>query len=99
MKSKGTQLIEINTWKAKASQFNHEDQSYQKKKLSKRWMIVDERRVQRDMYSAFLIMNVNEDLESFNMDKCNSRFEQFYQLHQIEVERLTGKKNLSSMAI
>ena len=51
------------------------------------------------MYSAFLIMNINDNLKSFNIDKCNERFENFYRLHNLEVERLKGKKNLSSIAI
>lgn len=56
-------------------------------------------KIQRDMYSAFLIMNINDDLKSFDIDKCNERFENFYRLHNLEVDRLTGKKNLSSIAI
>ena len=51
------------------------------------------------MYSAFLIMNVDNDLKGINQKKCNERFDSFLKLHDIEVERLTGKKNLSSIAI
>ena len=51
------------------------------------------------MYSAFLIMNVDNDLKGINQQKCNERFENFLTLHNIEVERLTGYKNLSSIAI
>ena len=51
------------------------------------------------MYSAFLIMNISDDLKSFDADKCNGRFENFYRLHNLEVDRLTGRKNLSSIAI
>lgn len=92
-------LIEINTYRARASQFNHFDETYNKKKLSQRWNDFDGLKVQRDMYSAFLIMNTDNDLETFDMDKCNNRFENFKRLHDIEVQRLTGKKNLSSIAI
>ena len=84
---------------AKASQFNHFEQSYKKKKLSQRWNDFNGVKVQRDMYSAFLIMNVNEDLRSFNIEKCNERFAKFYELHEEEVARLKGNKNLSSIAI
>ena len=56
-------------------------------------------KVQRDMYSAFLIMNVDNDLKGINQQKCNERFDSFLKLHDIEVERLTGYKNLSSIAI
>ena len=55
--------------------------------------------VQRDIYSAFLIMNISNDWKSFDIDKCNERFENFYRLHNLEVDRLKGHKNLSSIAI
>ena len=95
----GEKLIEINTFEAKASQFNHFDETYTKKSLSQRWNDFNGIRIQRDIYSAFLIMNISDDLKSFDIDKCNERFENFYRLHNIEVDRLTGKKNLSSIAI
>jgi len=92
-------LIEINTFEAKASQFNHFDGTYTKKTLSQRWNNFNGIKVQRNLYSAFLIMNISDDLKSFDVDKCNKRFESFYRLHNLEVDRLTGKKNLSSIAI
>lgn len=95
----GEELIEINTYEAKASQFNHFDGTYTKKSLSQRWNDFDGIKVQRDMYSAFLIMNINNDLKSFDINKCNKRFDNFYQLHNLEVNRLKGYKNLSSIAI
>lgn len=94
-----TMLFEINTYKAKASQFNHFNCTYNKKTLSQRWNDFDGIKIQRDMYSAFLIMNINDDLESFNTNKCNDRFDNFYHLHNVEVNRLKGNKNLSSIAI
>lgn len=95
----GEQLIEINTVEAKASQFNHFDGTYTKKTLAQRWNDFNGIKIQRDMYSAFLIMNINDDLKSFDIDKCNERFENFYRLHNLEVNRLKGKNNLSSIAI
>ena len=44
-------------------------------------------------------MNISNDLKSFDIDKCNKRFENFYRLHNLEVDRLKGRKNLSSIAI
>ena len=95
----GEELVEINTYESKASQFNHFDGTYTKKSLSQRWNDFDGINVQRDMYSAFLIMNISNDLKSFDIDKCNERFENFYRLHNLEVDRLKGHKNLSSIAI
>lgn len=95
----GEQLIKIDTSEAKASQFNHFDGTYTKKSLSQRWNNFDGVKIQRDLYSAFLIMNIADDLKSLDIDKCNDRFENFYRLHNLEVDRLTGKNNLSSIAI
>ena len=95
----GEKLTEISTSEAKASQFNHFDGTYTKKTLSQRWNDLNGIRIQRDMYSAFLIMNISDDLKSFDIDKCNGRFENFYRLHNLEVDRLTGRNNLSSIAI
>ena len=95
----GKRLIKIDTWSAKASQFNHFDGTYNKKKLSQRWNDFNGVRVQRDLYSAFLIMNTANDLKSFDINKCNERFKNFYNLHNLEVERLIGHKNLRSIAI
>ena len=95
----GRRLIKIDTWSAKASQFNHFDGTYNKKKLSQRWNDFNGIKVQRDLYSAFLIMNTADDLKSFDIDKCNERFNNFYRLHNLEVERLTGYKNLGSIGI
>ena len=92
-------LIKIDTWSAKASQFNHFDGTYNKKKLSQRWNNFNGVKVQRDLYSAFLIMNTADDLKSFDTNKCNERFDNFYRLHNLEVDRLTGHKNLSSIGI
>ena len=95
----GEELIEINTFEAKASQFNHFDGTYTKKSLSQRWNDFNGIKIQRDIYSAFLIMNISDDLKNFNINKCNERFNNFYRLHNLEVNRLTGKNNLSSIAI
>jgi len=93
------QLIKIDTWSVKASQYDHNEDNYKKKKLSDRWNILSGINVQRDMYSAFLIMNVNDDLKSIDKEKCKQRFERFITLHNVEVNRLRGSKNLSSIAI
>ena len=93
------ELIKINTWKAKASQYNHYTGEYKKKTLSQRWNKINGERVQRDLYSAYLIMNINEDLKTFNNEECERGFEKFLEMHNREIERLTGYKNLSCMGI
>lgn len=98
VKASGGLFIEINTYKVKASQYNHFNEECNKKKLSQRWNYFDGVKVQRDLYSAFLIKNV-EGLENINNKKCNEQFEDFLINHNKEIERLKKLKNLSSIGI
>ena len=98
----GLKLNKIDTFKCKASQYNHVDDEYNKKELNDRWN--ENVPIQRDLYSAFLIMNVNEKMDKIDRDKCNETYEQFKILHDIEIKRLknlkfNGVKLLSSMGI
>ena len=43
--------------------------------------------------------NLYASKTNFDIDKCNNRFDNFKKLHDLEVERLTGQRNLSSIAI
>ena len=99
VKNGGT-FTKINTYKAKASQYNHLNHEYNKKKLSQRWNhMPDGKKIQRDLYSAFLIMNVNPDLESFNDDLCNKTYPNFCINHDKEIARLKGIKTPSSTGV
>jgi hypothetical protein len=102
LKYEGLNINKINTYKVKASQYNHFTDKYSKKELKDRWN--KDINIQRDMYSAFLIMNVNDDLESVNREKCNETYCNFKILHDKEIERLkelksNGHKLISSMGI
>jgi hypothetical protein len=103
LKSKGGKYLEINTREVKASQYNHLNHEYNKKKLSQRWNYFEyngeEIKVQRDIYSAYLIKNVAEDLCSIHFEKCSEGFDKFLELHNNEVRRLQGMNKLSSMGI
>lgn len=83
----GNSLIKIHTHLAKASQYNHLNKTFMKKELSQRWNDFNGVQVQRDLYSAFLIMNINDDLQTYNEEKCISRFEEFLSKHHIEIKR------------
>lgn len=87
----GLKLNKIHTSKVKASQYNHMDQECTKKKLSQRWNDLRGINIHRDLYSAFLIMNVNEDLESINQQSCHQAFDHFIDLHNEELKRLHSK--------
>jgi hypothetical protein len=103
LKARGGLFIEINTREAKASQYNHLNHQYNKKKLSQRWNDFEYKgkqiKIQRDLYSAFLIQNTNDDLKSFNNELCNSKFDNFIIMHNREINRLSNNKNLSSMGV
>ena len=56
----GGSFQKVDTFSVKASQFNHLTETFTKKNLSKRWNTMpDGMKVQRDLYSAFLIQNVD----------------------------------------
>lgn len=86
----GEKLIKVNTKEVKASQYNHLNCKYNKKKLSQRWNDLNGIKIQRDLYSAFLIQHVNDDLCSINQEECKRDFEMFKILHDKEIERLNG---------
>ena len=84
----GKTLQKVDTALVKASQFNHFDETYTKKELSQRWNNLNGIMIQRDMYSSFLLMNMNEDLKTINVGRCHETFYNFLKLHDKEVERL-----------
>ncbi|MEC5425698.1 transposase [Virgibacillus sp. C22-A2] len=95
----GYTLFEVDTWTLKASQYNHVEDISTKKTLSKRWNVIDGKRVQRDMYSAYLLQHtVNE--KEYDKQALHEHYQDFLELHDKEVERLRlNKKNVSSMGI
>lgn len=98
LKYYGHSIEKIHTLKVKASQFNHMENNYLKKTLDVRWNEnIGEFRIQRDLYSAFLIKNTTEDLTSVDLDKCNASWNNFVELHDLEVKRVinSGSKLLS----
>jgi len=103
LKTKGGLYFEVNTREVKASQYNHLNREYNKKKLSQRWNYFEYNnekiKVQRDIYSAYLIKNVNDDLSSINNEQCTKDFDRFLELHNKEILRLQGLNNLNSMGI
>jgi hypothetical protein len=90
-------LIKVNTWTVKASQYNPFDNTYIKKPLSQRWQILSNgTKIQRDIFSAWLIKNVKDDLQKVDKQKCLDNFDKFYSLYQIEENRLNQCSELIS---
>ena len=59
------------------SQYNHVTDTYEKIPLSQREKEIGKRKVQRDLYSAFLIRNADLDFKHPDREKCEYEFEYF----------------------
>ena len=85
---RGRSIKKIDTYATKASQFNHLTGKYEKKQLSDRWNDIGGCCIQRDLYSAFLIGNTNETLNSVDVNLCNAQWNNFLELHNREIDHL-----------
>lgn len=93
-------LIKIDTYEVKASQYNHTNNTYTKKELTERWNMINNKLIQRDLYSAFLIMHVNKNKKVIDCKQCIADYEQFVKLHDVVIEELKQNiHNPSSMGI
>lgn len=88
----GGTLIEIDTAKVKASQYNHITGEYMSSNLKKRWKdLVSGIHVQRDLYSAFLLFNM-KDKETIDNELCEQTFDNFFDSHNRLIEVLCKQK-------
>lgn len=96
----GGEFHHVNTVKAKASQYDHSTGTYKKKKLSQRWhQLADGTKVQRDLYSAFLLQNTNATLDGFVQEQLNEKYANFKSMHDMEIERLKQCTTPSSTGV
>lgn len=97
----GLTIKKIDTAKVKASQFDHFTQNYVKKPLSKRWNHFEKGDVQRDLYSAFLIMNTKDNLQEVDVNRAKETWNHFFVLHEQEIKRIKhlNQKQLSSIGL
>lgn len=73
-------LIFIQPFILKAAGFNHHTGTYQNMPLRKSWRIVDGQRVDKKLYSAFLLGHVSEDLKHFDQEACRLDYAGFLEL-------------------
>lgn len=83
----------VDTWKFRASQYDHVSGTYEKPKLSERWKDIGGHAVQRDLYSAFLLMNA-KDPEHPDREMCLNAFPGFLKNHDACILRI--KNNTAS---
>lgn len=97
----GKELHRVNTKTFRASQYNHLTDDYVKKRLSKRYLYVNGEWIQRDLYSAFLLMNSKPNLESTDRSKCILTYDNFKNKHDklIKEYLASDKKYPSSFGL
>lgn len=97
LRYEGKELHKVNTRTFRASQYNHVTDGYAKKKLSRRHNVINGKWVQRDLYSAFLIMNSDDSLGHTDRKLCIETYETFLVNHDRCIDRLkTGSRELLS---
>lgn len=97
----GRALHKVNTRSFRASQYDHVTDDYVKKRLSERHAYIGGREVQRDLYSAFLLMNSSDSLQSADRQRCMDTFDKFLEDHDRCISDLlqSNCKLLSSFGI
>ena len=85
----GGNVIKVDTFETKASQFDHTDESYTKKKLSERMAHLSSGEVvQRDLYSAFLLEHIDTETLKYNIEALKAAFPAFLKMHENTKKRL-----------
>ena len=60
----------------------------------------DGKKIQRDLYSAFLLQHANMDFKSYDVEGLNHDYDSFVKLHDGVIEELRcAPKTLASMGI
>lgn len=91
----GGNVSKVSTKEYKASQYDHAKDQYIKTDLSVREKIIAGHKVQRDLYSAFLLRNSNQKLNKPDQKKCIYEFDRFVKLQDQLIEKM--KENNISM--
>lgn len=84
----GKQLYKTDTRSFKASQYSHVTGGFTKTTLKERWKVIDGHKVQRDLYSAFLLQNTESSLQHADQEKCMQNFNRFLQMHDICIRNM-----------
>ena len=94
-KISGGKVDEVNTWTFKASQYDHVLDDVNKKQLSKRWHVLPNGiKLQRDLYSAFLLYCSNDDLQTPSQNLCLEFFDKFHKMHDICVQNIKDHRKM-----
>ena len=94
----GKELHQVHTQTFKASQFNHVTGEYVKKDLNNRWNVIQNESIQRDLYSAFLLMNAQDDLCHTDIKKCQRNYKKFKENHETCLKALEENSTLKKLS-
>ena len=82
-------VIKVDTFETKASQFDHTDESYTKKRLCERMAHLSSGEVvQRNLYSAFLLAHINTETLKYDTEALKAAFPAFLEMHENTKRRL-----------
>ena len=84
----GGQVHYVDTRKYRASQYDHAQNVYIKVPLSQRAKEVAGRKVQRDLYSAYLLKNADKEYRKPDRGKCIEGYERFLRMQEEAIERM-----------
>lgn len=85
----GGEPASVETTSFRASQYDHISDTYAKTGLGQRFKQIGESTVQRDLYSAFLLLNTDASLKFADRERCDAGFANFVKLQN---EALTKMK-------
>lgn len=86
-------VLKVPIFDYRASQYDHLSGAFEKKKLSKRWHVFETgEKVQRDLYSAFLLYCANETAQQIDPELCLKEYDQFKTNHDLCIEKIIQNK-------
>lgn len=98
----GKEYVKANTFKIKASQYDHIQDEYIKPSLSKRTKQIGDHLVQRDLYAAFLLKNViGDNADELDKESIARDFENFMYNHDATIKEMieSGEHTLKSLGL
>ena len=88
LRSVGKEITFVDTWKYRASQYDHVADTYTPVTLNTRWKFIGGYKVRCDLYSAFLLMNT-ASATAADRELCIRTFDVFMESHNLCIAFLT----------
>ena len=94
IKNNGGTVVEVDLKEYKASQYNHSTKEAIKPSLSDRIKQIDGHIVQRDLYSAFLLMHYKDE-KHINFEECQADFNNFIKKQSPVIEKIKSTGDIT----